>query len=142
MRSSGNRSSHQRCSVKKGVLRNFTKFTEKHLCQSPDNCFCRKLLNHFCLIRLQLFPKISLVQKGEIISDKSKVSNSFSNLFENAIRSFSIKANEHSQEDCELKNSVEIAIKIFEQHPSINLINKNITNNEKFHFSSVDDENF
>ena len=24
----------QRCSVKKGVLRNFTKFTGKHLCQS------------------------------------------------------------------------------------------------------------
>ena len=28
------RSSHQRCSVKRGVLRNFTKFTGKHLCQS------------------------------------------------------------------------------------------------------------
>ena len=29
-----NRSSHQRCSVKKSVLRNFAKFTGKHLCQS------------------------------------------------------------------------------------------------------------
>ena len=28
------RSSHQRFSVKKDVLRNFSKFTEKHLCQS------------------------------------------------------------------------------------------------------------
>ena len=28
------RSSHQKCSVKKGVLRNFAKFTGKHLCQS------------------------------------------------------------------------------------------------------------
>ena len=28
------RRSHQRCSMKKGVLRNFTKFTAKHLCQS------------------------------------------------------------------------------------------------------------
>ena len=27
-------SSHQRCSMKKGVLRNFAKFTGKHLCQS------------------------------------------------------------------------------------------------------------
>ena len=26
--------SHQRCSVKKGVLTNFAKFTGKHLCQS------------------------------------------------------------------------------------------------------------
>ena len=28
------RSSHRRCSVKKGVLRSFAKFTRKHLCQS------------------------------------------------------------------------------------------------------------
>ena len=31
---SRNRSNHQRCSVRKGVLRNFTKFAGKHLCQS------------------------------------------------------------------------------------------------------------
>ena len=29
------RSSHRRRSVRKGVLRNFVKFTGKHLCQSP-----------------------------------------------------------------------------------------------------------
>ena len=28
------RSSHQRCSISKGVLRNFSKLTGKHLCQS------------------------------------------------------------------------------------------------------------
>ena len=28
------KSSHQSCSIKKGVLRNFAKFTGKHLCQS------------------------------------------------------------------------------------------------------------
>ena len=28
------RSSHQSCSMKKGVLKNFAKFTGKHLCQS------------------------------------------------------------------------------------------------------------
>ena len=28
------RNSHQRCFIKKDILRNFTKFTEKHLCQS------------------------------------------------------------------------------------------------------------
>ena len=28
------RSSHQRCSVKKGALRNFAKLTGKHICQS------------------------------------------------------------------------------------------------------------
>ena len=29
------RSSHQRCSIKKDVLKNFANFTGKHLCQSP-----------------------------------------------------------------------------------------------------------
>ena len=29
------RRSHQRCSVEKGVLKNFIKFTGKHLCQNP-----------------------------------------------------------------------------------------------------------
>ena len=29
-----NRSSHQRCSIKKGALKNFAKFKGKHLCQS------------------------------------------------------------------------------------------------------------
>ena len=28
-----NRSSHRRCTVKKGVVRNFVKFTGKHLCR-------------------------------------------------------------------------------------------------------------
>ena len=53
------RSSHQRCSTEKGVLRNLTKLTGKHLCQSLchrcflvnfakflraplDDCFCIK----------------------------------------------------------------------------------------------------
>ena len=34
MVSSINRSSHQRCSIRKGILRNFAKFTGKHLYQS------------------------------------------------------------------------------------------------------------
>ena len=34
------RSSHQRCSLKKGALKNFSMFTGKHLCWSPffSNC--------------------------------------------------------------------------------------------------------
>ena len=53
--------------------------------------------------------------------DESKVANLFSNFFENAIRSLGIKANEHSQENYDFKNPVEIAIKKFEQQPSINI---------------------
>ena len=44
------RSSHQRCSVIKGVLRNFTKFTVKYLCHSqPKACnFIKKRLWYRC----------------------------------------------------------------------------------------------
>ena len=42
-----NRSSHQKCSLKKGILGNLTNFTEKHLCWS---LFLIKLqrLQHRC----------------------------------------------------------------------------------------------
>ena len=43
-----NRSSHQRCSVKKGVLINFTKFTGKYLCQSVFLILLKKKLWHRC----------------------------------------------------------------------------------------------
>ena len=65
------RSSHRRCSVRKGVLRNFAKFTGKHLCQSlyfnkvaglrPEGCeFCEISKNTFLQnksgrLRLSLF---------------------------------------------------------------------------------------
>ena len=100
-----------------------------------------KTVKLFLYDKVTTFPKISFVEKGEIISDESKVANSFSNFFENAICSLCIKANEHSQENYDLKNPVEIAIKKFEQYSSINLISKNITNNGIFQFSPVDHEN-
>ena len=43
------RSSHQRCSIIKGILRNFTKFTGKHLCQSlRPATLLKKRLWHGC----------------------------------------------------------------------------------------------
>ena len=68
-----------------------------------------------------------------IILDECKVASSFNNFFENAIHSLSIKPNEDSNEEYGLKNPDEIAIKKYEQHPSINLIHKNVIENESFH---------
>ena len=53
------RSSHRRCSIKKGIVRNFAKFTRKYLCQSlffnksaglrPKACnFIEKETRHRC----------------------------------------------------------------------------------------------
>ena len=100
-----------------------------------------KTVKPFLSDKVTTFPKISMVEKGEKISDEFKVPKPFSNFFENAIRSLDIKANEQSQENHDLKSPAEIAIKEFEQHPSKNLINKNITNSESFHFSPANREN-
>ena len=88
----------------------------------------------FKCTRFVHFTLLSLVENDEIISDESKVANSFNHFFENAIHSLSIKTNEYSIDNYGLKNILEIAIKNYEQHPSINLIKENITNNESFHF--------
>ena len=106
-----------------------------------DNKEFRKTVKPFLSDKVKTFLKISLAEKGEIISGEAKVANSFSNFFENAIHSLGIKANKHSQENYDFKNPAEIAIKKSEQHPSIDLINKNITNNENFYFSPVHHEN-
>ena len=51
------RSNHQRCSVKKGVLENFEKLTEKHLCPSPTRVF-------YCLF-YEIFENIFIQNTSE-----------------------------------------------------------------------------
>ena len=52
------RSSHQRCSLKKFVLRNFTKFTGKHLCQSlfiKKETLAQVFSSEFCEVSQNIF---------------------------------------------------------------------------------------
>ena len=64
--------------------------------------------------KVTTFPQITWVENDEIISDESKVANSFSNFFEDAVHSLSIKTNEFSNDNYGLKNPFEIAIKKYE----------------------------
>ena len=64
-RSQTNRNSHQRCSIKIGILKNFVKFTLKHLCQSFffnkvktlvqvfSSGFCKIFKNNFIIEHLR-----------------------------------------------------------------------------------------
>ena len=67
------RNSHERCSIKKGVLRNFAKFTGKHLCQSLflnkvaglrlPATLLKKRLQHNCLpVNFAKFPRTPFLQ--------------------------------------------------------------------------------
>ena len=63
------RSSHQRCSVRKGILRNFAKFTGKHLCQvlfynevadlqpQPATLLKKKLWRRYFPMNFAIFPR-------------------------------------------------------------------------------------
>ena len=61
------RSSHRRCSIKKGVLRNFAKFTGKHLCQrlffKKTATLLKKSLWHRCfLVNFEKFLRTPFLQ--------------------------------------------------------------------------------
>ena len=73
-----------------------------------------KTVKPFLSDKVTTFPQITWVENDEIISDESKVANSFSNFFEDAVHSLSIKTNEFSNDNYGLKNPFEIAIKKYE----------------------------
>ena len=56
-----------------------------------DNNEFWKTIKLFLSDKVTNFSKISLAEKGEILSGESKVSNSFINFFENALQSLGIK---------------------------------------------------
>ena len=75
-----------------------------------------KTVKPFLSDKITTFLKRLLVENDEIISDESKVADSFSNFFENALHSLGIKTNEYSNDNYGLENPVEIAIKKYDQH--------------------------
>ena len=71
------RRSHRRCSIKKGVLRNFAKFTGKHLCQS---FFLNKLqARPVTLLRKRLWHRCFLVNFAKFLRTPS-LRNTFGRL--------------------------------------------------------------
>ena len=58
------RSSHQRCSMKKGGLRNFTKFTAKNLCQSlrPATLLNKRLWHRCFTVHFPKFLRTPFIQ--------------------------------------------------------------------------------
>ena len=66
------RSSHRRCSVRKGVLRNYAEFTGKHLCQtlfsnkvaglSPATLFKKRLWHRYFPVNFAKFLRTPFLQ--------------------------------------------------------------------------------
>ena len=66
-------------------------------------------------------------------------SEEFSTFFEDAVKSLNVKPDEYYLSDTEnLSNPVEIAIKKFENHPSVQAIKQNTSAKQNFYFSNTE----
>ena len=67
------------------------------------------------------------------------MSEKFSTFFEYAVRSLNVEPDEYYLSDTEnLSSPVEIAIRKFENHSSVQAIKQNISANKDFYFSSTE----
>ena len=67
------------------------------------------------------------------------MSEEFSTFFEDAVRSLNVESDESYLSDREnLNNSVEIVIRKFENHPSVQAIKQNISLNKDFDFANTE----
>ena len=100
-----------------------------------DNKQFWKTIKPFLSEKSTTTSKIKLKDQDKIISNDGKVAEEFSKFFENAVKSLNIVPRNLSLGDTKnLKNPVEIAIKKFENHPSVQTIRENINLNQKFYF--------
>ena len=85
------------------------------------------------------FSKITLVDKGKIITDDKELADTFSGFFVDAVSSLSINENKALLDDVSGEtDSVCKAVKKFQHHPSILEIKKHVRVAEKFTFKEVD----
>ena len=86
----------------------------------------------------KVFSQISIGKNNRIISDDFDLSEEFSTFFEDAVSLLNVKPDEFCLSDTEnLSDPVEIAIRTFENHPSVQAIKQNISVNQDFYFSNT-----
>ena len=85
------------------------------------------------------FPQISIEKNNRIISDDFDLSEEFSTFFKDAVRPLIVKPDEYYLREKEnLSDPVEIALRKFENHPSVQAIKQNISVNQDFYFSNTE----
>ena len=86
-----------------------------------------------------VFSQIRIEKNSRTISDDFDLSEEFSTFFEDAVTSLNVEPNEYFLSDTEKSsNPVDIAIRKFENHPSVQAIKQNISVNKDFYFSNTE----
>ena len=84
---------------------------------------------------------ITLVEKGEIVTDDKTIAETFNAFFIDAVSSLSIEENRALLDDVsEETDPIRKAVKKFQHHPSILSIKKRVQTSDKFSFCDVDCE--
>ena len=82
-----------------------------------------------------VFSQISIEKKNRIISDAFDLSEEFSTFFEDAVSLLNVKPDEYYLNDTvNLSDPLEIAIRKFENYPSVQAIKQYISVNQGFYF--------
>ena len=82
--------------------------------------------------------RITLVENNKVLSEDQDVANELNIFFETAVKSLNITENPHLLSDTNnLTDPVDIAIKKFEFHPSIQVIRENVTTTSPFDFTKI-----
>ena len=89
--------------------------------------------------KYKVLSQISVEKTNQIISDDFVLFKQFRTFFEDAVRSLNVEPNEYYLSDTEnLSNPAEIAIRKFENYPSVQAIKQNIYVNKDFYFSNTE----
>ena len=84
--------------------------------------------------------KISLVHEGNVISDDLELAKTFNNFFENAVDDLEIKECESDLNlDIPSTDPIDSAIIKYQNHPSIIMINENVSFESRFKFKVVNE---
>ena len=98
-----------------------------------------KTMRPFLFDKNTFLLQISIEKNNRIISDDFDLSEEFSTFFEDAVRFLNVKTNEYYLSDTEtLSDHVEIAIRKFENHPSVQAIKQNVSVSQDFYFSNTE----
>ena len=99
-----------------------------------------KTMRPFLSNKNTMYSQFSLEKDNGIVSDNFDLSKEFSTCFEDAVRLLNVKPDEYYLSDTKnSSDSVDIDIRKFKNHPSVQAIKKNISVNHNFYFSNTID---
>ena len=100
-------------------------YSELDIKNITDNKLFWKTMKPFLSDKCSQASKISLVQKGNVISDDQELVRTFNSFFETAVESLGIK--ENVSESISPEDPIDIAIMKYREHPSIIKITENVS---------------